>query len=270
MQQNNSGTILFSILPKIFRRFILAMFFLYVSANGFTQSVNPNIPTGRVGESIPLLLDKQGQTPMIPRYNMQYGGGSITEDKITGNPYNADSFQFALLQGNGPADKWFGRVKIHEVSGEVYFLNNKNEVRALDKGFINKIIFYKNGDTSQADKTYISNISFLDANNEYGNPFMQMMNKGQYVLLKRTIKDVHSADSLFGTQKRYYFATSVKYYISNGPKIFAVKKLSRENITNYIPRLDACKEWVEKNNINFKKEEDIIIFLNYYNSLQVQ
>ena len=137
----------------------------------------------------------------------------------------------------------------------------------MDKGIIKKIIFYKNNDTSSIDRTYISDISLMEANNEYGNPFMQVMNNGKYALLKRTMKDVNSADSLFGTQKRYYFATTEKFYMLSGQKIEPLNKLSKDPVTFRLPDASKCNEWLQQNKINFKKEKDVILFLNYYNSI---
>ena len=151
-------------------------------------------------------------------------------------------------------------------SGEVYFVNSKGEERALDKGFIQKIIFYKDNDTSAIGKNYISDNALL-AKNEYSNPFMEVLNNGKYALLKRTIKDVRSADSMFGTQKRFYFASTVKYYLLSDKKIEPLNKLTKESITASLPNSSRCEEWLKQNKINFKKVADIILFLNYYNSL---
>ena len=76
-----------------------------------------------------------------------------------------------------------------------------------------------------------------------------------------------SADSLFRTMKRYYFSDQVNYYVNNKyGQNTRLRKLSRENILETLRIVAADEEWINKNSIDFKKEEDVIRFLNYYNS----
>ena len=76
-----------------------------------------------------------------------------------------------------------------------------------------------------------------------------------------------TADSLFGTMKRYYFSDQVSYYLNSkyGQNI-RLRKLSRENVLETLRIVAADEAWLKKNGINFKKEEDVIRFLNYYNN----
>ncbi len=96
--------------------------------------------------------------------------------------------------------------------------------------------------------------------------FVQLMNPGKYQLLKYAKRRVGTADSLFGTQKRYFFKDELTYFIRAGEKVEKLKRLNEEFILSLIPLASNHKLWIRENNINFKKEEDVIRFLNYFNS----
>jgi hypothetical protein len=97
---------------------------------------------------------------------------------------------------------------------------------------------------------------------------MQVMNYGKYELLKYTNRKVSSADSLFGTQKRYFFKDEISYYFKADDIVRKLKKLSEESFFDLMPAMStaANRKWINEAKINFKKEEDIIRFLDYYNS----
>jgi hypothetical protein len=76
-----------------------------------------------------------------------------------------------------------------------------------------------------------------------------------------------TGDSLMGAYKRYYFSEQVSYYLNNksgGNTHF--RKLNKNNVIESLKMEDSEKTWIKQNDINFKKEEDVIRFLNYYNS----
>ena len=86
--------------------------------------------------------------------------------------------------------------------------------------------------------------------------------------MKLTRRKIASADSLFGTKKRYFFTTDEYFFVGYNKSIHHVKKLSKENILNFVPSASGYDKWISENKINFKKEEDIIRFFNYYNQQQ--
>ena len=97
--------------------------------------------------------------------------------------------------------------------------------------------------------------------------FVQVMNLGKCQLLKYTSRRVYPAeDSLFGTQKRYIFRDVKFYFIKTGDKVEKIKKLNTEYFLALVPEASLYKEWINQNNLSFKKEEDLLFFLNYYNS----
>lgn len=245
----------------------LLIFSYFANANVFSQPNSGQLPQIS-GDLSKLIGEQHLHDPMTYGYTYKMQGEPISMDKVSGNPFNYNDYKPALLVGYGANQKWFCYAKINEVSGEVYFKDKKNNELSLDKGLIKKIIFYATDDTSKLDRVYLAEDSVLAKNNETGNPFLQLMNNGNYSLLKRTGKIVNIGDSLLGTLKRYYLSSYNKYYLLANQKIIPVAKMNKENICFALPNSKQCDKWISENKINFKKEEDVIRFIDYYNSLQ--
>jgi len=96
--------------------------------------------------------------------------------------------------------------------------------------------------------------------------YLQVLNEGAYQLLKLNEKTLGSADSLFGTLKRYFFKDESIYYINHEQALNTLKKLDRDNLLQFLPGSSGYNEWIKQNRINFKKEDDALRFVNYYNS----
>ena len=205
-----------------------------------------------------------------PVINM-YGSGnlivSIPYEKVKGSAFWKDDYELANLYGANARSKWFCRSRLNLVSGEVYFLDKNNqELVANDP--INLIIFYKGGDTTVTDAVFVNVTIYPDLiqTKELTSGYLQVLNTGKYQLLKYYKRTVASADSLFGTVKRYYFVTQNRYFISGNQKIEPIKRLTKENVLPDIPASTSCSDWIAQNKIDFRKEEDVVKFLNYYNS----
>jgi hypothetical protein len=107
-------------------------------------------------------------------------------------------------------------------------------------------------------------MSFLNKN---FNGFIQVMNSGNYQLLKYIKRTVGSADSLFRTQKRYFFADELYYFLRFNEKIERIKRLRKESVLEYLPSASSYSTWINENNMDFRKEGDVIRFLDYYNAM---
>jgi hypothetical protein len=62
----------------------------------------------------------------------------------------------------------------------------------------------------------------------------------------------------------------VYYFLRSNETIKRLKKLNKEELLSLIPSSSSFSEWIELNKIDFKKEQNVISFLNYYNSSQQQ
>ena len=187
--------------------------------------------------------------------------------RIKGSPFWRDEWQLATLYRD---DKVIGTVpvKINLVTNDVHFLQNDQELVATDENKITAIIFHPGNDSSLVTAAFMKDLSKYAVDNRDLNVVMQVMNYGKYELLKYVNRRVSSADSLFGTQKRYFFKDETTYYLKSDNIVQSVKKMSEDSFYELIPALTtaAHRKWLNENKINFRKEQDIVRFLNYYNS----
>ena len=198
-------------------------------------------------------------------YGSNNFNNGIPYDKIPGSPFLNDDWQLAALFSENDREKWLVKTKLNLTSGEIYFISKTGDELVAPAGMIKKIIFYAGNDTSKIASVYRSDYGEGLINSPYKNNFLQEMNDGNYQLLKLQRRPVITADS-FHIAKRYFYRDEVRYFVQYNNKTAPVKKLSADNILVYLPGSGADKGWIEQNNINLKKEEDVVRFLKYYNA----
>jgi hypothetical protein len=194
----------------------------------------------------------------------------IPYNKINGSPFWKDEYQQATLIDRNNQVLGKVRVKLNLYTNEVYFLSPSGEERVAAAGKVRKIIFHDDDSAKKIKAVFENNLPIItEANPRADNPsFVQVLNSGgDWQLLKLTRVLFNSGDSLFGTQKRYYFANLVLYFLNDKyGQITRLRKLNKDNIGELINIDSAAEAWCRQNSINFKKEEDIARFIDYYNT----
>jgi hypothetical protein len=152
----------------------------------------------------------------------------IPYSRIKGSPFWKDEWQLASLYSE---DNLIGilPIKVNLVTNDIHFLQNNQELVATDQNKITAIIFHPGKDTSLTTAAFMKDLSKYSPDNKDLNVVMQVLNYGKYELLKYINRKVSSADSLFGTQKRYFFKDEVSYYLKADNIVQKVKKMSDEN-----------------------------------------
>jgi hypothetical protein len=64
--------------------------------------------------------------------------------------------------------------------------------------------------------------------------------------------------------KRFYFADRFDYYLQQGNRVQKLKKLEKEEILKFLPNTPELQEYLSKNKVVFKKEEEVIRLLGVY------
>jgi hypothetical protein len=194
------------------------------------------------------------------RFNEPEGNNRIPYYKIKGSPFWKDSFLPAkIYTTNGQV--YSSPIRLNLVTNEIHFLKNGEEMVLVDLN-IDKIVIYPDKDSV----LFLANIPNLLINNKREDGYVQVLNTANYQLLKYIKRTVASADSLFRTQKRYFFADEVNYFLRVNEKIERIKKLNKDNIANFLPSVSSYAAWINENKIDFKKEDEVIRFLNHYNA----
>ena len=191
---------------------------------------------------------------------------AVPYSRIKGSPFWKDEWQFASLYSD---ENLVGilPVRINLVTNDIHFLKNDMELVASDENKITAVIFHPGMDTSLSTAAFMKDLGPYSADHKDINVILQVMNFGKYELLKHVNRQISSADSLFGTQKRYFFTDEISYYLKSDETIQKIKKLSEDNFFALIPGMTTVhRKWIKEKNIDFKKEAEVVRFLDYYNS----
>lgn len=189
--------------------------------------------------------------------------------RVTGSRFWNDQWQVASLYDNN--NKILARipVRLNLNFSSIHYLDKSGEELFLDPEIIKKVIFYTDTIHFIPAATFISFVPYIYFGKEKLNDYLQVMNQGTASLLKYQRKLIYSTDSAFGTQKSYSFKSESYYYLWFKIKAEPLKRLSKDALFELLPRARSFEKWVIENKLNLKKEEDVITFLNYYNS-QIQ
>ena len=191
-------------------------------------------------------------------FNGLGGNARISYNRIKGSPFWRDSWQEAdLYTVNGKIGT--APVKVNLATNEIYFQREDGEWVLQDNDIVRVALKKDSIELQRSIPNLFLNKKKLD-------DFVIVLNKGPYQLLKYIRRTLNSADSLFGTQKRYFFHDDVYYFVSTKDMIQPVKKLNEENFLAVLPLSSQFKDWIAAQKLRFKKEEDLLIFLHFYNA----
>jgi hypothetical protein len=184
---------------------------------------------------------------------------SLTYDDITGSPFYKPNYETAALYKNG---KRVGTVpiKINFFTNEIYCVQGEKEVVVEDHK-VDSLVFFNTPDSA----TFTSGVANLLWRNRKVEAFVQILNKGDWKLLKSTRKELLSSDAGL-SHKKYSFSTEYHYFLQHKQKVERIKRLDRETLLSYLPSSDAGRKWIEANKPDFSKEQDVVAFLNYYHT----
>lgn len=189
-------------------------------------------------------------------------GNKTSYNNIKGSPFLDDEWKDASVYGLDSKKIAVVRARINTNGNQLHFLDQQDKEMVADKSKIKRVALY---DETTADSIYFE-MGFNDVKNEVTNTvLLQVLNKGNIVLLKKHTNNVVKKDSLFGAINVYYFAPMYDYYIQLGKHtIEKIKKLDLKNLSAILPNKELIANYTKLNN-RIKSEKEIIEFLNYYN-----
>lgn len=115
---------------------------------------------------------------------------------------------------------------------------------------------------------FLNFIPYLYYKGEKNNDFVQIFNTGSAMLLKYRKKELSISEGGGGMPKYYFFKETSIYYLQVNQKIERIRRFTKEQIFQLLPGANAMESWVDENKLSFKKEEDLIKFIDYYNAVK--
>lgn len=194
---------------------------------------------------------------------------TLTYGQLKGSAFWKEEWQMATLidKDSKTIDKV--KIRLNLYTNEIHFISKAGKELVVVPGLVRKVVVHKSDESNDVLAVFENEMDQIVENNTQAenSSYVQVMNFGDIQLLKHTRKKIATADSLFGTLKRYYFSEQVMYYMNDKyGKTERLKKLNQDNLMDVLPMFSRHKNWIASNNINFKKEEDVVRFLDYYNA----
>lgn len=194
------------------------------------------------------------------------GKQRLSYDQVKGSPFFNDEFQQAeIFMADGRSlGKYL--VKFNLLTQEFHFLGKDKAEMVVPNDLVKKIVLYDKADTAVQKAVFVRTLGFATPGTLSIGAYAEQLNDGSAVLYKVSKKNVVTADSLFGTLKRYYFGTTYAYFLGFNGSISQLKKLSEDAIFTALPVNGKLEEWVRKNKLNLKREDDVLALLKQWNA----
>ena len=199
-----------------------------------------------------------------------YGRGNLSPslpyENIKGSAFWSDEWKTATLYGFHANEKWEQPIKLNLATHEIYFKNKDGEELVINNGLVQKIVFHDANDPAKIEAVFLYGLRPPFISNLTTDNFLQVLNEGNYQLLKEATRKVTEGDSLFGTLKKYFFTYETTYFISKKFIVTPLKKLNKENCLQALPvGKNSSEQWITQNKIDLRKEVDVVAFLNFVN-----
>ena len=241
------------------RRGILYLALLIVSINtkaqiGSGNSSNPEISLF-MSTDMPITMDRNNVID-------KFGNRTPYNNNIKGSPFLNDQWLIGSIYGLDLKKMAEVKVRLNTNSNQVHFLDMKNTELVVDKSKIKKVAIY---DELSVDSIYFET-GFTDTKNELNSSnLVQVLNKGEVLLLKNYTNHVVKKDSLFGAINVYYFAPMFDYYLQvEKNKIQKLKKIDVKILSTMLPNKELITNYLTQKN-KIKSEKEVVEFLNFYN-----
>lgn len=212
----------------------------------------------------------EGASYTLAVYEVNFEGVQNTSkfrlpySSVKGSPFFKDEFLWASFYDTKGNLSGRQKAKMNLASQEIHFIGEKEMEYIAPIGLAHKVIL-SHEDKNDTVALFIRQVPGLQYNLKPLTDYVQQLTFGEAVLYKHTKRYVASADSMFGTLKRYYFASTTNYFLKLDADADYINKLSVNALLSLLPDSTGLADWVKKNKINIRKEEDLIALIEHWN-----
>ena len=200
-------------------------------------------------------------------YGMGGANPRIPYERIKGSPFYRHEWRQAYLLD--PGGRSLGRhdTRLNLVTHEVHFVDAKGMELAANEGTVSQVIFRDTVEGRMVQTVFRND--FDAVNREYGKSrrYAMVMNEGDISLLKVMVRTGIQADSLFGTQKRYYFSDRNDYFLMANKKVERIRKLGADELSVFLPTRLRDEAFIRENRLKLNREADVVRYIDHLNRL---
>jgi len=191
----------------------------------------------------------------LPINSLKYSG-------ITGSPYFSETWMKGSLSSSDGTEYGTVLVRLDLLENSLIYLGaNREELTPVIP--VSKVSLR---DTTTG-KTYLfANSSSIAGSNSEA-IWYQVLSSGKATLYKQFSKNLNETKSSYGSAEvERSIRTEERYFIGINNTVTRVKKF--KDIINLVPgKSQELSDYIEKNNLNGKKESDFVLAVDYYNSI---
>ncbi len=223
--------------------------------------------TSSAQTSINIFASAKGQAEYASPSALGYklDADSVGYGDIKGSPFwkNDGGPAIVFLQDGRPvkADK----VRLNFYTNDVHYKFANGPELVAKPGTVKQIVFLKSSDSVTVVADFQSFKDIRSAYNPNEAPFCQVLNEGQVKLLKLVSVNLDKKFDFVAGKMQSVFFSQVEYYLSKDNMVFAVKKISKENILAFVIPEDDTENWLTAHKNKLRSENEVIAFLEYYN-----
>lgn len=185
-----------------------------------------------------------------------------TNTDISGDPFWQDEWNTAIVYTSEHAIL-FSKVKLNVYTNEVWYITPDSVTMIAKKGTIKALTFFKGSDTTRV----LANFFYLVNTDDHNYHFFEFMNLGKAQLVKLNSVTINKSpfDPFTGRAEQRYMP-HVDYYIYYNSELTLLKGNYKDDIFKILNPPGTAKEWLDKNKNKLKSKQDILLFLDYFNT----
>ena len=188
---------------------------------------------------------------------------------IQGSPYLFDEWHTGSVALN--SGKLFDNLQLkYNIKDDVIYFKNNDDSPMAFKDAVRSFTLMDNN-----NKAHIFRNGYTNATGITDKSYLEVMAPGKTQFLKKDSKSISESKEYGSTAVSRRFMEGAKYYIYIGTtdddsgkgKMVLVKKDQKSILGALYDKADELADYVQKNGLNLKNEQDIVILVTHYNTL---
>jgi|LakMenEpi03Aug12_release.lakeMendotaPanAssembly.Ray.scaffolds.fasta_scaffold101478_2 hypothetical protein len=240
----------------VFRSLTIALVLAAASTSVNAQVFIEASPVGTAPGGAIIVYGMGGSNPRIPY------------ERIKGSPFYRHEWRQAYLLD--PSGRSLGRhdTRLNLVTHEVHFIDAKGMELAANDGTVSQVIFRDTVEGRMVQTVFRNDFDAVSAEYARSRRYAQIMNEGDLSLLKVMVRTGIQADSLFGTQKRYYFSDRNDYFLMVDKRVERIRKLGADELSALLPSKLQDEAFIRENRLKLTREADMVRYIDHLNGLR--
>lgn len=182
---------------------------------------------------------------------------------VKGSPYAFEEWSIGTVQTTKGVFNDIN-IKYSELDDQVLFKNKDGQTLQFADPVKDFTMSYKDNDKQLLSHYRNGYVNIAGSDNK---SYFEVLADGKCQLLRKTVKKIKQEVVYGSTESSKSFITTTRYYIENPEKGVLIKKDKKSVLTVLSDKQQALENYIQSNNIDFKRDEDLVKLINYYNSI---